>query len=235
MMAQITEKSDIIYDPDSSMDTWKNWFLPVFKKEFGRLFDFDHIFLTGRASCCRCYVRLFGDEGGPNFKLAGDCDFNFNEKKFELFKELLSEKDIPLLEECCRNHHQFHNFSLMPITGGMNNFKGCLRVKSGEKSEPKAYDRLDAFLVELDKYYNGEHTAILARTNGEYLAWYLGLFRDVYDYCGRVYLIQNRRFVDELLTSGKNMLADRESVLQYMDLANRYWNLRKGYVSEKRK
>ncbi len=58
--------------------------------------------------------------------LAGDCVFNFNEKKFNIFKKFV-KGDIELLGKllyCHKMHHSPYNFALIPVSGGMNNKKG---------------------------------------------------------------------------------------------------------------
>ena len=84
-------------------------------------------------------------------------------------------------------------------------------------------------LFELEKYYKGWSSKVFSRCTEKYrpgLLWYLNLFRDIYDYCSSVYLIDDKSFVNRLIESGKNPLNDRNSVLCYMALAQDYWKMR---------
>ena len=75
--------------------------------------------------------------------MAGDCDFNFNAKKIELYRKLLSDKENDLLTECANMHHCLYNFSFMPITGNMQGVKG------NDKN-----DRFDKFVYLLSIFYD---------------------------------------------------------------------------------
>lgn len=79
--------------------------------------------------------------------LAGDCVFNFNEKKVDRFEKLLNEKKDHDLQRklrlCARMHHSPYNFSFMPVTGGINN----------QKKKLSGCDRPDVLLYAITKFY----------------------------------------------------------------------------------
>lgn len=111
----------------------------------------------------------------------------------------------------------------MPITGGMNNQKGR-----------QAFDRPDIHIFELKKYFNSEENIILssARNNKEALEWYLSIFeKNIYKYCSWIYLIENRNFIDkEFLPFANKKIENEDSAIQYMNLAIKFWNLRKNCI-----
>lgn len=228
------EFKDTVHDLDSSMDTWELLYCKVYKDKFSSLFDFNNIEDTETSDKCkRYYIKINKEEQPefrneyPKFKIAGDCDFNFNDKKVDLFKKFLLEEDIPLLMECHNNHHELWNFSFMPISGAMNNKKGCLKCITDESQDSVPYDRPDLLVCELDRYYKGEPTRIFSRFNKDALKWYLSNFSDVYDYCKDIYLIDDKSFVDRLIESGKQPIDSRNRALEYMKLANEFWNIKK--------
>lgn len=71
------------------------------------------------------------DRFGPKFKLGGDIDFNFNEKKVSKLRKLLSEKNQNKLDECSIRHHTLRNMSLIASTGRLNVLKNGLYVNNG--------------------------------------------------------------------------------------------------------
>ena len=49
----------------------------------------------------------------------------------------------------------------------------------------------------------------------------------MYDYCKDIYLIDDKSFVDRLIESGKQPIDSRNRALEYMKLANEFWNIKK--------
>lgn len=224
---------DISHDLDSSEDVWNALYNVVYKDKFSKIFNFDERSDVETSSKCkRWYIKIDNQKQPelrkrfPKFKIAGDCDFNFNDKKVELYRKLLLKEDMPLLKKCHEFHYQLCNFSFMPITGGMNNTKGCLRCFVGDTRENIALDRFDLFIRELDKYYKGEESWILSRYNKDALSWYLSNFKDVYQYCADVYFIEDRELVDRFILSAEMPIVNRENAVKYMELALEYWGMR---------
>lgn len=156
--------------------------------------------------------------------LGGDCDFNFNEKKYALFLKVIEsdlivsqrEKDnaSQQLSKCKDMHHTLLNFSLMQAIGNMQRFKG---IKG---------DRLDVFIYELDKYYRGLSTSILqcSSPNNELaLISFLDGFKDIYGYCATFYFITEKTFVDEIIKQGSMPISNVTELMRYMNLAEKYW------------
>ena len=225
---------DTVHDLDSSKDTWELLYCKIYREFFSSIFNFEELDDSETsAKCKRWYIKI--DENKqpelkkkyPKFKVAGDCDFNFNDKKVRLFEKFLLKEDMELLKVCHDNHHELWNFSFMPITGAMNNTKGCLRSIAAEIKDAVSYDRPDVLIYELDNYYKNLPTRIFSKYNKEALEWYLGNFSDVYEYCKEIYFIEDKGFVDELITSGQKPINSRETVLEYINLANRFWDNKK--------
>lgn len=127
--------------------------------------------------------------------------------------------------------HQFSNFSLIPVTGGMNSKKGC-----------SYNDSLDWFIYKLSQYYLlGDIKRISFAneflwynvqypkcSNGiitlGYLVAYLNLFNDVYDYCEKIYLISDYDYVNSLIQHGKTTEVNGISREKEIKLAKEYFN-----------
>lgn len=222
--------NDIKHDIDSCMDVWEGLYKKIYPQFFDTYFDFSIIKdVETNSKCKRWYIKLRRDidisNKFPKFKMAGDCIFNFNDKKVERFNKWInkSEKGKILLKKCAEKHHSFENFAFMPITGGMNNQKGR-----------QAFDRPDIHIFELKKFFNSEENIILssARNNKEALEWYLSIFeKNIYKYCSWIYLIENRNFIDkEFLPFANKKIENEDSAIQYMNLAIKFWNLRKNSI-----
>lgn len=195
------------------------------------------------------YINLFGSE----FSLGGECDFNFNEKKKKQFQKILNEnsssKEIEAkLEKCCGMHHNELNFTLMPTTGGMNNFKGTvyfdenmIKYDANRKSEwsESAYDRLDTFVVCLNNLFTQTNEIVLScstSSNKNCLRKYLDTFSDIYDYCEKIYFIDNdnKDFVNKLIENGGKPINTTDDLDRYMDLALEYWRVKERKIEKEK-
>lgn len=151
-------------------------------------------------------------------RVGGDCDFNFNEKKYKLFKEIIGgdQQALQQLDRCKEMHHTLLNFSLMEATGNMQGFKGSNR-----------FDRFDHFIYKLDQYFNGTSVDALSASSPENkggLIAYLSNFKDIYEYCNEVYFIENTNFIDEIIKNGELPIKTCDDVVRYMNLAERFWS-----------
>lgn len=175
-----------------------------------------------------------------NFRMSGETDFNFKDIKFKYYKDLINEdktisdcekeKIIKQLEECKKMHHSLCNFSLIPMTGGMNNVKGMLQQ-----------DRIDRFIYVLDDYFKNKnnitnykhHIFSQCRSNKiiqEALSEYLSLFDDIYDYCRKIYKIDDAKFVERFIESGSKEISTANQVREYMNLAEQYWKMKAEFI-----
>lgn len=218
---------DTQHDIDSCMDVWENLYKKVYPPFWDQYFDFSILDDKETSlNCKRWYIKLKNDidvkAKYPKFKMAGDCIFNFNEKKIKILKTYVSsDEGIELLDYCKEHHHSFENFAFMPITGGMNNQKG------------RGLDRPDIHVNEIDRYFSGTSTNIFSHALGENkaaLEWYLSLFnRDILNYFKYVYLIDDELFVKEKFipfANANTVIIDENGTIEYMKLAIDFWGKR---------
>ncbi|WP_341323589.1 hypothetical protein NSQ62_08975 [Solibacillus sp. FSL H8-0523] len=139
------------FDQDSSPKAWE-----MYSKYYN---NFDAL---KNPSLNKNRLISVATERNINFKVAGDCSFNFNPIKEKCFKSIIGDNQNVLdqLAECCKMHHSLYNFDLMPVTGGLNNMKGKLKYGGKNKivkvhmsrNAPKNghLDRLDTYIYFLD-------------------------------------------------------------------------------------
>lgn len=223
------------------------------------LFDFEELYWEkphwkgGRWIKGRRYAKAIRDEnvykdffkcdetakmwmGWANVKIAGDTDFNFKKdrknQKYAYYRNLIEDKEknkfsdadrekyLCKLDWCERRHHSLENFSLMFTPGGMNNFKNIKR------------DRIDRFIFQLNEFFKNKDNKIFshARKNKEVLEAYLSLFKDIYDYCEKIYKM-DKSMVNRFLKSGeKEDIKTGEDVVEYMQLAEDYWRNKHNFI-----
>ena len=161
----------------------------------------------------------------PAYRYGGECDFNFNQEKYTDFKAFIGGDAYALdrLEKCRAKHHTLINFSLMQALGNMQGVKG-----------EEDYDRLDVFIHKLNQYFEGSPDEVVcsAGRNREFLEKYLHGFRDIYDYCEKIYFIDNKEFVDEIIRQGALPIAGCRDVIRYMDLADEFWRRKRIKIEE---
>ncbi len=163
-----------------------------------------------------------------DYRLGGDCDFNFNEKKYALFSEIIESDSTASKQEkanasqqlasCREMHHNLLNFSLMQGIGNMQKFKGSNR-----------YDRLDTFVYELDKYFRGVSNSILqysSPNNEPALISFLNDFKDIYEYCATFYFITEKTFINEIIKQGSMPITNVTELMRYMNLAEKCWSIK---------
>lgn len=231
--------ADKTHDCDSTRDVWENLYHIIYKNTFGHLFDFESIDdkETNRR-CKRWYVKIDREKQPalakefPKFKMAGDCIFNFNDKKVELIRNIIGDCENELLAKCKSNHHSLLNYSFMPITGGLNATKGIIRCENGIERKP--FDRPDVLIAELQKYYQGIPTRLFRNTNREALKWYLNIFaeRGIAGYCNDIYLIDDEEMIQRFLKLSKKAICNLETASEYMMLACDYWKMKEIKLKE---
>ncbi|MBQ6132894.1 MAG: hypothetical protein IJI65_01935 [Lachnospiraceae bacterium] len=217
-------------DADRKKVTWNELYKKIYlSKEwpFWDMFDFDSIDNYGVVKIKKV-INGNSDERlaefqkkYPEFKMSGDADFG-----------LKGTKQIQKM-------HQFPNFSLMPVTGGMNNRKGRL----SKNNRPTYNDIFPLFLYKLSLFwkvkseeqlsyiidnlwYNPhENRSINAKNTAICLMDYLLLFNDIYEYSKRIYLI-GKELTEELCGFGKKSKSENKGD-DYLDMAERYFSARK--------
>ena len=252
------------YDPDSSLRAWEYYFkmyyeflsnvdneYEVFSIEENRFWFIKENAVYKRVAGTFCYFKNGKyiwpyklDESklreGKNIGIAGDCVFNFNEKKFSRFWKMIEKdnnkknqqiKEILLL--CSSMHHSPFNFSLMPTTGGLNNIKG-----------KNALDRIDVFLNTLKNIYekikkNEEIEEInVTKTTGRALIHFLKCIGSFENYCKIFYQLDYEENEDNLVNkliknAEKNeSIENSDQLVEYMKLAVEYWEKKKEKYKE---
>lgn len=185
-------------------------------------------------------------------RLAGETDFNFNDIKYSRYKKMLFEqymknevdietlhKNFGKLDKCKQMHHTVLNFSLIQVMGNMQGFKskGLFLNRKYE-----CLDRLDTFVYMLSCCLNKIGTDELnndpiiengmAVANKEELKKYLKEFSNIYDYCKKVYFIEDKEFVYKVIEAGKKPITSGKEVVGYMSLAFQFWNKKKEYLEK---
>lgn len=190
-----------------------------------------------------------------------DFNFNSNpdpkkwrKAKYEYYKKLLKDDDkmtdidkgkaIKLLDKCKERSKKRCNFSLIIRTGGLNNVKGKM------SQEKRALDRFDVFIFILNDYFykrnkqveNGQKEDYMhiifseafhsAKENRECLYQYLGLYENIEVYFRRNYNISDKKLIEDLIESGSKPIDSGNRVVEYLDLAERYWNAKEDGIRE---
>jgi hypothetical protein len=247
------------YDTDSSPIVWEHY-----RNKYGDLLTEYKINAKNEKgglepSGYRLLAPCEYNESSPFVvQFGGDCDFNFNWKKYNNFKNIILKDGTRLdliakLNELHAAHSTLKNFSLMPATGGMNNFKG----KGND-------DRLDTFVYVLNEHFLGKTTKIIDYAKGMYRGWkgmtddekntqkeiygkhlsnYLGKFvidddreNAIYQYCEKIYFIkinldnpddEGKKLVDDLIKNGKEPITDINILAKHMELAEKFWEMKK--------
>ena len=238
MTSDILKVVESEYDYDASPEAWDKYkeIYTSSRWAFWGKFDYNNLKKQG----IRIYAPIKINEKYvqfnqyPKFKMSGDTDFNFgkdkkSKKKYEQFKELLRrdyERDelnayLDELDKCYDTYHKVENFSFMPMTGGLQLVKGSCQ-----------YDRLDMFVYRLSRYYEteGKDKFVLSRartSNRKALDKYLKLFDSIYDYCAKIYMINNKELVKKIIAQGEESIDSGASVVRYMKLAEEFWNNKK--------
>ena len=178
---------------------------------------------------------------GENIGLAGDCVFNFNEKKVWDFwkcidsdeQENINCKEIvkELLILAFSLHHAIFNFSLMPVNGGLNKTKGRTK-KDGlddlgyklkdvykelkEDRSEKEYDSLVKILG-MDRRYKETNEALID---------FLKKVESFENYCNIFYNIdaeRDKELFQALFSNSAKEIRNTEDLIQYIGLAVQYW------------
>lgn len=233
--------------------SWKNLYKPVYSSmEFWKNTDFSKVSNSG-------YIFYNNTE----CSISGDVFFNFKKgiktkkyQKYEYFEELLRRdfsgdrliESLKKLDYCNQMFHSFHNFVLLPVPAGLNNFKG---TSSFIEENFHFLDRPDKLLYLMNQYFKErnedncifssaagrkskkysaeENTIILKKT----LKDFLDTFDTFDDFCKNLFLIEDKEFIKKLVENGKKDILTGEDVENYMDLAIEFWNLRHKIISEK--
>lgn len=184
-----------------------------------------------------------------NIGFAGDCCFNFNTNKKNKLNSIINKDNTvkikkslltEILQSCYLMHYSPLNFALMPINGGMNNIKGDGRIHG--------LDRFDILISSLNLYYRTKHihpTAIkiIAEFEGSYnsLVPFLNSIGSFKSYCDFFYpeltskSTKDKKLLNALIKSGQKPIDSTERVIEYIELAIRFWEAKADYYEEQTK
>lgn len=170
--------------------------------------------------------------GNKDINFSGDTDFNFGpgwshtiSNKYKNYLKNVPDSYRALysnqLVKCQKLYKKIPNISLMPQTGNLQATKKNV-----------GNDRFDTFIWALNSYYSGQNSLLFNYStfqNADDLKTYFDCFRSInqnqdpiYNYCSSIYKIE-AKLVDELIESGKNALDTPERIIEYMQLAFRFW------------
>lgn len=215
----ITNGIKIVSEPDSSIRAWEHY-IDIYKKKF----NIDNITLN-LSSNRFISIVLLAEE---SVKLGGDCDFNFSDDKiyksyngFTCFNDLIEyskaemEQKIRVirkLELCRSNHHTLINFSLMPVTGGLNQIK-----QSVDK-----YDGLIKILNVINDYYKSGKI-VSKRKNSSLLHKHLDDIGSFDKYLNLYYFIDQENLFKHEAISKKYSNTNLNKLEKYLDNVMMYW------------
>lgn len=245
------------YDPDSSPLAW-TYYLNTYTNAFLKKYDFNEFFIEKDDKRTVTfwiedfrpqYKRICGTFKYDAFKLeltnslldikekhnigiAGDCCFNFNEKKVGLFATLLCNETVTTVRnnimDLVFSFHEMHysplNLALMPINGGLNKFKGYDK-----------FDRLSFLLYRINEFYNNNSIQIFSAGKGEpmdALNDFLSEFKKNKEikYHTIFYPEINEELYNRLLENGKKeTLKNTQDVIEYLELAIDFWTAKADY------
>ena len=228
--------------------------------------DDDHIYIyNNRKVCAFDYSQLKKgktpmltsvpkDSGKQNvIVLGGDCFFNFNEKKISMFKKFTGEDEKldSLLETMSeKKHYNVANFSLIPVTGAMNNLKGKINMTqkglSYNFSKTGSFDRGDTFVYALSLYFDGrekirKNPAMDLGEAGDFLSHsvlkeslqsnnylilydFLNCFETVEKYCSFFYGISGKE-TKRVIEQGKKIIKSATDIKKYIEFCESVWRL----------
>ena len=196
-------------------------------KVFSENFDFDKPKRKSSGRCSRIAVpaktgspldKAYKDELAKipveldgDFWLSGDTDFNVGAET-----------------------HFMCNYSMMPITGALNNDKG----KKGLINDNWAmFVKMLPDLIKKPHTYNGRYRKELKPYREKIVvaarrAYYNLFDNDIYNYCRNVYFFgtesdETKSIIDYVLNNEGEIEGE-----EYTDLARRYWNLRAKILKE---
>lgn len=238
----IIDTEDCKCDADRCAEAWEKLYIPYFlQSEFWKDCDFSKAARKGFFEFKDCSIS-----GDVVFNFGKDKKFERN-RKFEYFKCLLcryygyngAQQYIQELEYCNQLNYSIYNMSLMPVTGGLNNFKGI--NKNMNESNGQKLDRPDKFLYNLRDFYNNKSTEhiIFSNTHGRKsksgtaeenteklknsLFNFLNKFQNIEAYCKYMYQIDDEEYIKKLIESGQKPIKNGADVVRYMHLAEQYW------------
>lgn len=187
-------------------------------------------------------LRNFEFQEKKFIKVSGDIDFNFKMSHVRYFQDVVVNGNSKMNFEEKKNLNNVilryndltytpRNISLLPVTGGLNNIKKSL-----------GNDRLDTFLFILKLYYDKGYSSLILSAsagskppfikNRNMLKEFLDSFGNIYNYCEKMYHINDKEFVNTLCESGSKPIDTAERVKDYLGFADRVWFNKEEFYKE---
>ncbi len=188
----------------------------------------------------RPYIKrkfTYNSKQSELLRFSGETDFNFSKSKlfgfgvsrYEYFKKLLGgsyEEYQDILENCFNKFYSRENLSLMPKTGNLQSVKKNI-----------GNDRLDVFVCCLNEYYCNKTNFLFnycSYENIKRLQSFLSLFESAYEYCTTIYHI-DKVLTKDLIVSGSKAIDSKDRVIEYMNLAIKFWKQKQNYLEINKK
>lgn len=227
-------------DPDSSKVAWE-YYREIYSGNH-KLNQWFHLDIQRKHSIR--FISFIKSEYGDRidahkFSVGGDVIFNFKDEKMERFNKIIQNdkkadteaknQTSKRLEKFAARHHQLYNFSLMPVSGGMNNYKGC-RAYGLDRPDELFY-KLKLFFLSSEDEKKLTVPAQVGGVNRECLSRFLTNIVDSKDGLGQFYEYINifyrldETMAEEFVKLGKEELDSCDRLNEYMDLAEKYWTL----------
>ena len=219
-------------DNDASYEAWTGLYLPVYSKidVFRENFEFRRPFLSRFSD----KIKRIAVSAKKDSTFMGYYEEEWHnqriEGKFSGVFSLSGETDFNIQGVEC---HRLSNYSMMPITGSMNNEKGC---KFGDNWAKYVYAiNKENNVIDFPEHITpfptygdySKNVAIAARR-----AYYRLFGEDIDNYCRNVYFFgvesdETERIIKKALKSEGKIEGE-----DYIKLAREYWNLRAKILKE---
>ena len=186
-------------DADRKKYTFENWYKPMYKQNSSiiwNLFDFDDL----------------NNKNGYQITLRKEIDFSeFDEEKKEKIKDFIKnnqelihkgyfpfrlsgDADYQVYDENKNKNKEMHmlpNFSLMPVTGGLNNVKGRKKLSCFLKDNLKEYyEKNDIKNLPYRKMGRiSDSTDAVIQLEKETLKTFFDIFGNIDEYCKNMYFL----------------------------------------------
>lgn len=238
-------------------DFWKVFDYEHLRKEKGRYYA-----RYNKKNIGSGYDYFKGCELGGEMDFNFNSDPNprlWQRRKYEYYKDLLEtdtemtsadkEEAVDTLDKCKKRQNNPCNLSVIISMGGLNNVKGKV------SQDKRALDRFDIFIYILKDYfdkrnkvdpkeYEEDYMHIIfseawhyAKGNRECLYEYLRLYKDIEDYFKKNYNIdikedKFKNLIKNIVESGKKPIDSGKRVMEYLKLAEQYWDAKEAGIKK---
>lgn len=204
-------------DADRKKIVWKELYSKVYTEErwiLWRYFDFENLFGKNQAPI-RKEIEWEKEADTPEKDFA---------HKYEDILSVSGDADITIrVDDKKEEIYRFSNFSLMLCTGGMNDAKGGRQFVDFIRILDEYYKskQIDPLFRNVGRQYkDSEKQKLVTDKKKNCLKAYLDLSSDIYQYCERVYQI-DEELVNKLLEAKDDSCIMKE-----------YWNCRRERMKE---